>query len=306
MTQWWLQFKVGQIEFGDFYFSNFVFSSKATNGVSCIVTVKSWSWHGQQHNLDTCDPEINEVDTENFAISPVEDEIVFAFDIQNKLGVKFLPKNLVENFPDLIALQILNCSLTSIENQLKGLSKLKMLNLGRNKIEYVAVDAFIDLFSIEFLELSYNRIKFLAENTFELLYTLEGLYLDNNKIQLLYPKIFGTLVRVEHINIQQNKIPELNENVFENTTNLKQLLFAANKLEKLPKNLFRNNLQLEEIWFSVNNIKFIDANLFDHLPNLKFVNLRFNLCIDKEYDENNVATIGNDLKQSCIDSSNGN
>lgn len=264
-----------------------------------MITFKSWAWHDHRVNLDTCDPDINEVDDENFTIFPATDERIFAFDVQHKLGVKFLPTNLFQVFPDLIAVQVLNCSLSSVTNQFRGLSRLRQLNLSRNNIEYVAGDAFVDLFSVEFLELSYNRIKFLAENTFSTLYALEGLYIDNNRIQLLYPRIFASLVNVYHINAQQNKIPALDVNIFEKATNLKQLLFAANKIERIPRGLLRNNYKLEEVWFSVNNIRFIDVNLFDHLRNLKFVNLRYNLCIDKEYNGNNVGAIRNDLERTC-------
>lgn len=267
--------------------------------VSCPNLIKSLSWNNNRRNFESCVPAIDEVDDRNFTISSEADPTIQVFGIQNKKGVKFLPTNLFRIFPDLIVIEVLNCSVALVENHFKGLSKLKYLNLGHNKINHIASDAFIDLTSLEVLGLSYNRIRFLAENIFSTLQVLETLHLSNNKIQVLHPNIFGSIAKVELLNLEQNKIFALPENIFENTTSLKKLSFYANKLVTIPNNLLKNNLKLETIWLNVNNIEFIDANMFNHLPSLEFVSLKGNVCVDKIYNKTDFSSMRADLKKNC-------
>lgn len=224
---------------------------------------------------------------------------VEGFDLEDKKGVKFLPKDFSRLFPDLIAIQIRLCSITSIKNHFHGLTKLRFLDLESNLIEKVGSDAFAELSSLEYLALDKNRIQFLAENIFNSQKALKELYLHNNRIQSLHPKIFGSLVKIEKIKLDQNKISVLPENIFENATSLKTMSFTANKLERLSVHLYKNNLQLEKIDFSINNIEFIDATMFDHLQSLESVGLESNACIDASFEKNNIEIMRANLRQNC-------
>lgn len=265
----------------------------------CLTSVISWSWSDQKLNLDTCEPEIDKVDDEQFTLSYATDATVMGFELDDKKNVEFLPTNFLQTFPDLIAIQFWNCSLQTIENHFKGLSKLQNLKLAYNKISNIADDAFVDLVNLENLALNYNRIQFLGAHIFDTLAQLEILSLNNNQIKVVQPEIFSSLVKIENINLDQNKISTVDEKLLEKAESLEFVSFTGNKMGTVPKNFFKTNLKLEKIWLNLNNIKFIDANMFDHLSNLERVDFESNACIDKIYDENNLYTLQYDLKLNC-------
>lgn len=277
----------------------FKFSFSAASEGFCRTTIKSWNWK-QKRNFDTCTLDINEIDDADFTIPFAAESSVEAFGIFNKKGVKFLPTNLLSTFPNLILIQVYNCSVTTVNgNHFKGLSKVESLNLPYNRIESVANDAFVDLVRLEYLGLNYNRIHSIRENAFASLKELISLRLDNNKIQTLHPNVFRSLLKIQEIFLNQNKIVWLDENIFEKAINLQTISLEANKLERISRNLFKNNLKLEKIALNTNNIQFIDASMFDHLQNAKFVNLKESFCIDKLYYKNDFDAMKNDFKQNC-------
>lgn len=269
---------------------------------SCTFGTKEWSWNGQSKNLKTCFPIINKVTEKDFTISLPSDRTTPGFYFSDNRNVEFLPTNLREAFPGLTVFAFLACAVTSVdENHFKGLSKLKDLNVGFNRISQVASNAFVDLVILEGLSLGNNRIRFLMKNTFAPLKTLKQLYLDNNEIQSLHPKIFDALENVENLFLHTNDIASLDENIFENVVNLKKMPLNHNKLERIPKDLFKFNSKLELLWLNDNKIKSLRANMFDHILSLKFVNFQHNLCANDFYYADRFDAMRNDLKQNCAD-----
>lgn len=270
----------------------------------CASTTKTWTWNDNSQSLKTCQPAIHEVDDENFTILSATDPTFLAMDIKDTKKVKFLPTNLLSVFPDLIAIRVRNCSVTTVnDNHFKGLSKLKHLQLRQNKIELVVSDAFVDLVNLEVLSLSSNRIKTLGRNAFASLKALKTLYLYDNEIQFLHPKIFNSLVNVEKIYFKRNEILILDENIFKTLSSLKTVDVSSNKVERIPNTLFKNNLMLAEVWFQDNIIKFIDGNVFDDLPNLKVVDFKRNSCLNQTYSAITFNNMKNDIKRNCDEKS---
>lgn len=261
--------------------------------------VHSWTWNDQKMNLETCWIEVSTVNDEGFTISATNDRLTLAFSIRDKKGVKFLPTNFLRAFPELILVEVLSCSVSSVKNHFKGLSKLRSLNLFANKIDQITSDAFVDLVRLERLNLGQNKIRSLGKNIFAKLLALKGLFLHSNEIASLLPDVFSSLVNVKEIFLQNNKIVSLDENVFEKLANLKDIYLRANKLENIPKDLFKNNLKLENILLDTNKIGFADANMFAHLRNLQLVNLKGNVCISKSYSAGSFYALKRDLKQTC-------
>lgn len=214
--------------------------------------------------------------------------------------MKFLDKNFSQTFPELICFEAVDGSLTSVENQFKGLSKLKYLNLMHNNIENVTGDAFIDLINLEEMDLAENKIQILEEKTFASLKAMKKLHLRDNKIRNFHPGIFKNLVNIEFINLRGNEIEILDDKIFENLADLKLIFIYKNKLKGIPKALFKNNLKLEIIWLHENKIEIIDDNMFDHLLNLKTVDLRSNTCIDEKYNETSLTKMKIELKTNCM------
>lgn len=280
-------------------------SDAATQG-SCTFRTLKWKVSAHERlELKTCITEVDEVEDANFTIqqfSNSTDTTTSAFIMDEKLGVKFLPSNLFRVFPELKVIVVLYSSVTSVEeNNFNGLSKLKKLLLESNKIEHVAVKAFVDLVSLEYLKLNYNKIQFFEENTFVSLKALKELYFSGNNIASLHPKLFAPLVKVEFIGFSKNKISGLDENIFDTLTNLKKIDMASNKLEIIPKDLFKNNFKLDQIKMQENKIKLIDASMFNHLTDLEFVDFDGNVCVSLFYVKDlNMDRMESYLRQNCM------
>lgn len=275
--------------------------SESAINATCTTYQQEWGWNNLPRNLKSCFVEnIIQVDNENFIISSKADRSTLGFGIRLKEGVKFLPTNLYEVFPNLIAIDIYECSVTSVnKSHFKNLTKLETLGLSNNMIENISGYSFDDLVNLEDLNLIYNGIQVLDGMTFSALKMLKTLNLGYNRIQFLHPKTFDKLVNVEYINLDGNRIAFLHRNIFKNLISLKTINIASNKLEKIPKNLFKTTLKLEEIRLGENKIKYLDANMFDHLSNLQIVDFDNNVCVKSFYFAADFKNMIHDLKQNC-------
>lgn len=214
--------------------------------------------------------------SEGFVLNNKPDATVMAFSIKYNKFIKFLPENLSDTFPELIAISIKNCSVKNLyAKPFKNLRKLQILLVKENEIEYVPGDAFKDLIKLEHLELKNNKIQFLSANVFSSLTNLESLLLRYNSIEKLPEQIFAPL------------------------TNLKNISFGSNLISEVPKNMFKHNLKLEHIWFDNNKIVSISASFFDNFRNLLYVDLKGNVCINKPYRADTFANMKTDLMESC-------
>lgn len=234
-------------------------------------------------------------------IKPGSDATPEGFIIDDNAFVEFLPQNLHQFFPSLVAIQVYNCSLKKLdESNFKHLGNLRTLNLLFNKIEFVPSDSFRDLESLEFLYLGFNRIQVLGAAVFASLKNLKGLYLSDNEIQLLHSKFFNSLEKVETIELDNNEISSLDENLLKNLHSLKNFTLNDNKLVTVPSNLFGSNLNLAKVWLNGNKIKSLGSETFNHLSDLVLVDLSGNICINKVYDEHNFGDIQTDLPAHCL------
>lgn len=113
---------------------------------SCSTAMQDWIWNEQTQKLKSCYLNINEINDENYEIPSKMDLTTVAFFTRDQKGVKFLPRNIHHIFPNLVAFQVYNCSVTSVGNNIfKNLSQLKLLSVPYNKIENIPDDAFVDL-----------------------------------------------------------------------------------------------------------------------------------------------------------------
>lgn len=92
----------------------------------------------------------------NVIIAPGDESIKgLRIDYNNKIF--YLPIKVGENFPNLLGYSAYSCSIKDISRaNFYGLSKLKFLSLGSNRIEKIASDTFSDLTDLERLALRKN------------------------------------------------------------------------------------------------------------------------------------------------------
>lgn len=174
---------------------------------SCKSSMVEWVLDHNEpaENLKTCYLNVTEAIDDNLSISSVIDRLTSGIDVNNRKGLRSLPTNLFDVFPDLEALKVSNCSVTSVNDKhFRSLSKLKYLNSESNEIVIISSDAFVNLISLKFLYLGHNRIPFLGKRTFASLKALKKLSVSFNEITFLNSQIFSPLVNVENLELWNN------------------------------------------------------------------------------------------------------
>lgn len=151
--------------------------------------------------------------------------------------------------------------LTSIErSDFANMKNLQILDLRRNKIGFLADDAFQDLTNLEEVILERCRIERLPRNLFSSLHKLKILRLCNNNLRVFPEEIFAKL------------------------RNLQFLDLSSNEIRNIPRSLMANNLQLQTIKLNNNRLKKI---LFDftRISTLQTLDFSENVCIEKLFNK---------------------
>jgi len=87
-------------------------------------------------------------------ISSGRDEVVGGMRLEHNSKIKFLPSDMGEKFPNLIAIYVYFCSISSLnKHDFKNLKKLKGLHLQKNLILILPDDVFEELIVLEYLYL---------------------------------------------------------------------------------------------------------------------------------------------------------
>jgi Leucine rich repeat len=133
----------------------------ASNAVPCEV-VSASGWRDHVKEAETCwMDKLTSIDSKEMTIAIDRDETIEGLSFWCNLKIKFLPIQVNEKFPNLLAYQASFCSVKEIsKDHFKGLTKLKLLHLEGNQIEKVSTDTFEDLVALEGLDLSRKKLNF--------------------------------------------------------------------------------------------------------------------------------------------------
>ena len=126
-----------------------------------------------------------------------------------------------------------------------GLSALRMLNLGDNRLTGFPADLFNDLHSLQFLYLNDNNLNALPGVLFEGHTRLEILYLYGNSLDTLPPELFDDLTSLKRLNLTDNNLHSLPDGLFDSLVNLEILRLGWNKLTFIPDELFERLVSLK-------------------------------------------------------------
>ena len=190
-------------------------------------------------------------------------------------------KNLPDN-PELVSLDNLQTFdlydnlLSSVPHFIKRLSQLKMLDLAFNNIEKVNDDEFPT--SLEYLYLSSNRINEIPTASLRHLKYLTVLELGANKISTFPEKFeFDSL---KELWLSGNRISNNGKLDFSHLPNLKILSLQCNKLSGtifISSSFLSLPLSIEELYLSENQIENFQLAPEYSFPNLKVLDLSYNL-----------------------------
>lgn len=275
-------------------------SSDPVKEVKCKHSNVQWNY--LKGILHSCRIDSQKIDDRGYTISSSSNASVDVLDIQNTTDIKFIPENIADKFPQLIVLQVINCSVETISDKnFKNLRKLKYLHLPLNQIDVIERNAFKDLVKLEWLSLFHNQIEYVSSQLFASLESLKFLHLGENRIEVLCSKVFHPLKKLEVLNLKKNQIHYLHETILDNLPNLRNVSLSNNNFNGVNEKLFDSNKKLEFIWLHGNFITSINSKMFDNLSNLKYLNMENNTCVNKMYAKKtfNRDAIRIDLKTNC-------
>ncbi|CRL08203.1 CLUMA_CG020936, isoform A [Clunio marinus] len=161
-----------------------------------------------------------------FALPLIDGDTVQAFKFTDNKMVEFLPDNISESFPNLIAINGSGSSLTSIsKTNFKGLKYLKSLDLTDINIRDIASDSFDDLTTLEELLIDNSVLDETNEKLFEHLSTLKILKLIGNRMKKVNPDFFtnlSTLIEVS-IDMDTENTQKISEELLKRNENVKSI-----------------------------------------------------------------------------------
>lgn len=121
-----------------------------------------------------------------------------------------LPKKLGFHFQNLTMIIAMKVGLKSIQkNDFKDLNKLKMLNLGDNKLTQIPNDVFDDLKDLEIIYLDGNILKSFDVKVLRDLNLLKKIVLENNQLEIL-DGTFNVHSAIEEIYLKKNRLQKIN------------------------------------------------------------------------------------------------
>lgn len=177
--------------------------------------------------------------------------------IRDAKRVELLPE-IGATFPNLLELQVINCSLMTLdERDFQLLSNLLVLNMTNNQLRSLD-DA----------------------NVFDTLENLEELSLGSNRIEYLDQKIFSKLRKLRSLDLQRNKLAQLDVDTFNSNVNLQFLYLSFNKLTRLKLGIFDPLKNLEVLSLDDNELTSLPSRIFDKCKSLSVLNLSWNKIID--------------------------
>ncbi len=125
--------------------------------------------------------------------------------------VDFLPKEVLNDFPQFNSLSINYCdTLTIIKNDLftKDFSAIQYLHLSFNKIESIEANAFQHLRKLKWISLGNNQMQSLPHQIFRNNPEIIIMWLGSNKINSITPDFFKNLNKLQFVSLLKNQCIE--------------------------------------------------------------------------------------------------
>lgn len=172
-----------------------------------------------------------------------------------------------------LASNILQCNITIVQDEFNLIkSNLTQCNIGSD---------FTILKRDEITKLQSNLLNF------------DSLSINQTKVHY-FPSNFGEIFKnLQMLKVNEVELREIKQKDLKSLSKLEVLDLHKNEIEILPMNLFEFNPKLLRVCLANNKIKFIGEKVFEGLK-LQMLNLRNNLCVDKqEVDAKNSMKLVN-------------
>ena len=158
-----------------------------------------------------------------------------------------------------------------------GLSKLYTLSLSDNELTSLPAGIFRGLHNIRTrLDLSGNRLAGLPETVFSDVPKVGLLLLDGNQLTDLPPRVFSGLSRLRWLLLDRNSLTSLPSDVFSDLSRLDLLSLRDNQLAHLPPRVFSGLSRLDWLTLSGNRLAALPSDVFSDLSALESLSLHSN------------------------------
>jgi hypothetical protein len=205
--------------------------------------------------------------------------------IRNRL--KTLPDIIFQKCTSLQQISLSQNEIVTLDSLLlDGLIKLERFYAHSNKLEFVPKNFFNDgLTSLKLIDLGFNRISRIEEGNFSHLTQLEILDFSRNVIESLDENIFVNLGKVSELYLNKNLLHDscLNSLVMHGMKLLKVIQLDFNQITYIAPDLFKSNENLIEVFCnSAANMKELQVNIMQ-IHKQKFLDSIAFLCklVDK-------------------------
>jgi len=161
-------------------------------------------------------------------------------------------------------LNLSNCNLSFLPEEINLFDQLEILYLHNNKLEYLFDDFGENFSCLQELYLNNNQIKKLPENFGDTLLHLKILCLDNNKLKNLPADFAKNFPKIVEISLNHNQLKKINQAFAKNSPNLETLTLHNNKIEELDSWFVQNlkNKNIKRLSLYRNPIKRFPENFY--------------------------------------------
>lgn len=163
-----------------------------------------------------------------------------------------IPKNIDQVLPQLNFLYMMNCSLTSISNDIfKDLHSLQEVDLSNNYIKELDSSVFMNNEKLSYANLQNNRFH-IADRPFLISKSLKELVLTSCGIREIPFNMFKNLTHVKYLTLSDNKLRTIDENTL--PSGLRTLNLAKNHIKNVPTAELLRLKHIREIDLSENPV----------------------------------------------------
>ncbi len=187
------------------------------------------------------------------------------------------------------------------------LSNLKFLNLSTNKIEFISLEFFYQLYKLETLDLSSNRIYEIESHSFYKLHSLKSLHLnDNSAFIKIAIDTFVECQSIQNVFVSKSILNELVSEVFIQLFKFKNSKVTKKSLNRSYfKSLFLTSSYLNEtydcdltLFFINNNVHFnfkTEGEIYDNFSKCSSLNIKNSSIIRFENLDRKIVIFTNPL-----------
>lgn len=190
---------------------------------------------------------------------------------------KYIHPEAFQYATNLEQLRITGAELTTLaRNLLKGLTKLRILDLSWNKFTQVNVVDLTDCTGIETLDMRQNQITNLTDHSLDQMTGFKHLFLGENQISHIEPKTFWKMENLITLTLSHNKLERLAGDMFVGLINLKTLEVSHTEIQYIAADTFAGIGNLERLDLWGNLLTTLDTHIFDGLDKLDVLSLSQN------------------------------